>query len=158
MVFKTSTAVAVLLAAVIASPASAQEKTPASAYEFIRSNMGDGSWGGEYEFCDDIRDDDTCYINNDARITGVYYEYNTYCYINFIVTNENGSMRRIVDLRKSFTIGRSYPGIYFSGPVGSQTGKIYPQWQAIYPSFDIAERVVAALNYLSEQCRPKSAW
>jgi hypothetical protein len=142
----------------VAAPlaAAAQEKTPANAFAFIRDNVGDRSWEGQYELCEE---DDYCQVEW-ARVVGVSYLGNTYCHLRFVIAGEgsNGNVVRDVDLTKSFSIvGAST--VWFSGPVRKNNGDVTAEWQLRAPSWDIGTRTVAAINYLQTVCKPAgSPW
>ena len=142
----------------LAPAVNAQEKTPASAYEFIRQNVTDGSWEGEFEQC--YSNDEDCDYKS-GPIQYVTYQNSTYCHLRFSIKGINNFPTREIDLTKSFSIQegsvRGY-GIYFVGPVRSTNGKILQMWPLFPPSGEIGRRVQAAFEYLQSVCKPASAW
>ena len=119
----TKIAISVGLAAVIAaSPAAAQEKTPANAFEFIRSNMSDGTWEGWTKFC--YHAEDRCEIE-ETPIQSVSYDGGSYCVIRIALRGDR-TLYRTLDLRKSFSIVMDVDRerIVFQGPVRNTNGEI----------------------------------
>ena len=144
-----------LLCCCMSAAASAQDKTPASAYEFIRSTMADGSWKGETKFCND----DGCTVGERAIITSVYFQDGTYCKIRFYMRDSKGkTLSRDVDLRKNFTIQDYYDELIFRGAVVDTAGESDQSWTAYAPSSDIVQRVKGAVDYLKGACAPASPW
>ena len=138
--------------------AQAQEKTPAAAFSFIQSNMGDGSWTGESEHCD--KNFDNCSAEYGFKITSVSYYNNNYCFISMTMATEYTPYQviRRIDLTKSIQITASYSALYFDGPITNSRGNTYRGWTAAPPSYAINERVRKAFEYLQSVCKPASAF
>ena len=139
-------------------PATAQEKTPANAFEFIRMAVTDGSWTGTYEDCFPMYDVDGSYMwdtcaDESTPITSVVYLDNTYCAITFQMRPLGETLGRTIDFRKHFEVYQS-GGINFDGPVTITNGEIRSSWRMETTNWDATTRVTAALQYLREVCKP----
>jgi hypothetical protein len=133
----------------------AQEKTPANAFAFIRDNVADGSWMGNYVAC---RGNDDCW-DAEGRIIGADFQNGSYCNLRFVIQTETGSATRHIDLTKAFSIW--FDGytrkIHFAGPVRNGEGEVLSGWD-MHASYDISERVLAALHHLQTVCKPAGPW
>lgn len=140
------------------APAHAQEKTPANAFEFIRSVMSDGSWEGQYEYCDQEYEYDELIWEDCstqwAPVQHVYYYDNTYCAITFQMAAEDSPVRKI-DLRKQFDIV-DWGGLNFNGPVVKSNGEVTGSWRTSTTNYDAHKRVLAAVQYLRDICKPNT--
>ncbi|HEX6859935.1 MAG TPA: hypothetical protein VF138_07015 [Caulobacteraceae bacterium] len=146
---------AVIIGLAGGTAAHAQEKTAANAFAFIRDNMTDGSWKGGYRHCyKGLEDCD----DEMAPIQSVTYLYSSYCHLRFTM-NAVGYPTREIDLTKPLTVGPSILSLLaFSGPIRLTNGEVAPVWQVDGPSYEIGQRVVAAVTYLQGLCKQSTPW
>lgn len=146
--------VVAVVACLVSQPAVAQEKTPASAFDFIRTNMTDGSWTGTFDECYPTGN---CRTWGGNRITGVQY-VGTYCKLRFSIQIRSRTVNYTVDLRNNFEVGENMSRVFFAGPIFDDSGKSMSNWEALAPSYEIAVRVSKAVLFIQEGCKPKSVW
>jgi hypothetical protein len=137
----------------------AQEKTPASAYQFISSTMADGSWVPSYDNCDAEGECTTEYGGTITRV-GLL---GGYCNLEFKMKTEFGYLSRKIDFSRSISLDDGYEsgiGYYIDilGPIVDTKGRTQRSWRVYSLSIDITRRVSKALNFLIETCGAKSAF
>lgn len=147
----------VLAAFGFAQPLQAEERTAANAFTFIQDMVTDGSWTGPARVCNARSQ---CFTEQDNRIISVAARDQSFCQISFsmAVTGTTSTAIRTIDLTRNFDVGYSSTDIWFNGPVAVTDGTIEPYWGMRAPSYQVAEQVGKALQFIYSKCRTPSIW
>ena len=153
------TLLAIFAAAAVITPLSvhAEERSPASAFAFIKDKVTDGSWSGAGRFC---YANGSCYYNGHKRIIGLSATDQSYCILTFTMAigGTQPAVTRKIDLTRQFVISYNGNLVTFEGPVVVSNGDIIPSWNIKGPSFEVGVQVGKALQFIQSSCRQKSVW
>ena len=136
--------------------ARADERTPASAFAFIKNILTDGSWFAEAESCS--QSGVYCSTYSDYRIAGVTVVGQSYCKLNFDLFANGARDSATIDLRRNFTVTVEPTAVVFAGPVLNAKGKILARWAIYGPSEEFVGRVGKAIKFIHESCKVESPW